>query len=163
MVVLSDNNSFDAALAVLVFHLMAEPEKAIGELRRVLKPGAFFIHCLDRAVSGMEKLWAAWSELSDRQGKRRDWWEHSHQLLLNAGWQQVGDERDYPYDFPQSPQQFLDRIEQRISPFTWNMSADKLAAGVARMKAAIAKHYDDPKTPIDLPAVFRIRVYQPLT
>jgi SAM-dependent methyltransferase len=55
-------NSFDQSLSMLVFHLIATPEKAVGEMRRVTKPGGTVAACTWDGSGGMELNDVFWTE-----------------------------------------------------------------------------------------------------
>ena len=54
------DSSFDAALAQLVLHFVAEPEQAIFEFRRVVRPGGTVAACVWDFSDGMEMLRRFW-------------------------------------------------------------------------------------------------------
>jgi len=55
-----DDAQFDCALAQLVLHFVTEPERAAGELRRVVRPGGVVAACVWDFAAGMEMLRCFW-------------------------------------------------------------------------------------------------------
>jgi SAM-dependent methyltransferase len=51
---------FDAALAQLVFHFVSEPEAAVGEMRRVVRPGGLVGASVWDFTEGMKMLRVFW-------------------------------------------------------------------------------------------------------
>jgi ubiquinone/menaquinone biosynthesis C-methylase UbiE len=56
-----DDGAFDAALAQLVVHFMADPVVGLGEMRRVVRPGGVVAACVWDFGSGRGPLSAFWS------------------------------------------------------------------------------------------------------
>jgi SAM-dependent methyltransferase len=55
-----DADSFDHALAQLVLHFVSEPDRAVAEMRRVVRPGGTVAACVWDFAAGMEMLRAFW-------------------------------------------------------------------------------------------------------
>jgi ubiquinone/menaquinone biosynthesis C-methylase UbiE len=65
-----EDASFDVALTVHVLHLVPGWRAALGELRRVLRPGGVYLHCRDRREPGSarDELNERWREILERLG-----------------------------------------------------------------------------------------------
>lgn len=55
-----EDASFDVALAQLVLHFVSDPERAAGEMGRVVRPGGRVVACVWDVGGGMEMLRAFW-------------------------------------------------------------------------------------------------------
>lgn len=55
-----DDAAVDAALAQLVFHFVGDPERGIGEMRRVVRPGGTVAACVWDFEGGMQMLRMFW-------------------------------------------------------------------------------------------------------
>lgn len=91
-----EDDTFDAALAQLVVHFMADPVAGLAEMRRVTRPGGAVVACVWDFAGGMAPLslfWEAARQLhpgaldeSHLAGARQG---HLPQLLTAAGLRQV--------------------------------------------------------------------------
>lgn len=90
------DGGFDASLAQLVVHFMADPVRGLGEMARVTRPGGVVAACVWDHAGGegpLSPFWAAARELdpevedeSDLAGTRRG---HLGELFREAGLQEV--------------------------------------------------------------------------
>jgi SAM-dependent methyltransferase len=55
-----ESGTFDHALAQLVLHFVSEPDRAVDEMRRVVRPGGTVAACVWDFADGMEMLRAFW-------------------------------------------------------------------------------------------------------
>jgi SAM-dependent methyltransferase len=55
-----ESDTFDHALAQLVLHFVSEPDRAVDEMRRVVRPGGTVAACVWDFADGMEMLRAFW-------------------------------------------------------------------------------------------------------
>ncbi len=63
------DGDFDAAIAVHVFHLMADARRAVQELFRVLRPGGCLLICADMVDgAGLPSVPEKWKEIVNRRG-----------------------------------------------------------------------------------------------
>ena len=58
--ILFEDDAFDAVLTQLVLHFVTDPETAVAELTRVLRPGGTVAGCVWDAVEGMQMLSYFW-------------------------------------------------------------------------------------------------------
>ncbi len=159
------SGSFDAAVAVHIFHLVPTWRDALGELARVLRPDAPLIHCASGGGSTFDVLWAAWNaeipaEKQVSAGVPR---EKIKDFPLEEGWRQAGDERVYEYSFYQTPRTFLEQAQARVWSRTWILSDEEIARGINALRAAIKTHFADPDKPVLVTSSFRARAYLPPT
>lgn len=134
-------DSFDAAVIVHVFHLVADPVQVARELARVLVPDGLALHCRSGFAEGLVPIRDAW-DAATRPHRERNWrWEMAESLLHDQGWTEIATQT-HKLPTTTRPREFLERAESRAWSSTWHMSDDQLAQGIAAIKAAITRHYD---------------------
>lgn len=160
------DGTFDAIMAVHIFHLIADWRGAIRECGRVLKPGAVLMHGWGARVSE-PLLTTIWDE------SVRAWQaeqaipvppiaNYERERFLNeAGWLPVGEQLQFTYTQMRSPQQFIDSLRERKWSNTWRMSDDVLNRGLAAVEAAAREHFADLNAPIAQQQTFRVQAYRP--
>jgi SAM-dependent methyltransferase len=157
-----ESHSFDAALIVHILHLVPEPERAVAELARVLRPNGKALQCWnERDESYFEPLWKAWDEAINGERQTQDSWKSSKMLIGNMDWLQLGDEYVYHYTMSMSPEEMADRYRNRVYSSMWHMPDEVWQAGVAALEEALKSSYPDPEQKHDIPCRFHMRVYTP--
>lgn len=78
-----DDATFDAALAQLVVHFMADPVAGIAEMRRVTRPGGVVAACVWDYGGGISPLGAFWQAARELQPDLED--DESHRAGARAG------------------------------------------------------------------------------
>lgn len=152
--------SFDAAVIVHVFHLVADPAQVARELARVITPDGLALHCRGGYGDGLNAVRAAWEQATHQQRPRDARWQQADTLLSDAGWHEIST-HTHTYPTTTSPRHFLDRVEQRSWSSTWEMSDEALAQGVAAIRQAIDMHFNgDPDTVIPAEARFHVSAYR---
>jgi ubiquinone/menaquinone biosynthesis C-methylase UbiE len=157
------SNSFDAAVAVHVFHLVPTWREALRELARVLRPDAPLIHAASGSGTTFDVLWQAWNaevapEKQVNVGVPR---EKIKEFPLDEGWRLAGAERTYEYSYDQTPQRYLDWSQRRVWSATWTLSDEELARATGAMREAIREHFGDPNKPVRVASSFRARAFLP--
>lgn len=152
--------TFDAVIAIHVFHLMARWRESLRQIGRVLRPGALLIHAW--GGSTLKALWEAWnlspSALNLKSvGIQRDEYET---FLPDEGWRQVGETQSITYTYPASLQTFVEWIEQRKWSSTWGMTDEQLNATVKFMQEYIVAHYGRLDQTIQTEGEFQVRCYR---
>ena len=155
------DHTFDAAVAVHIFHLIPFWRESLKELARVLKPGGLLLHGSGQRVTE-SRLDEVWREGSGREKDRPVQVPagETRQFLENVGWQPVRGEFVHRYTAQKSPQQYLDNIRDRIWSHCWSMTDDQIGAGYQALQAYISEHYPDPTVPVMVEQLFRVRVYR---
>lgn len=139
--------SFDAVVAVHVFHLVDGWEQAVQEALRVLRPGGSLLHCWDEfeKVQGNLNISEEWSRIVRQLGGRvgrpgvgsvqrvTEWLkEHGYQTerIQAVTWHRMV-----------SPRESFEQITQRLWSSTWSVPDAIFAESVERLNAWIAEHY----------------------
>lgn len=159
-------NTFDAALAVHVFHLIPNYHDALREIARVLRPGGVLLQGWNDITRDLGTpvdlfpIWAAASglEQQDNVGLPRAQYET---FLRDSGWQQVGPRRTHTYTLKRTVRDFIDRLERRVWSSSWHLADEQVARGVAAVRAAIAEHAIPLDKPLPLGAAFHVEAYTP--
>lgn len=158
------DHSVDAVVAVHVFHLIADWRQALGEVARVLKPGAYLLNCFndDDEHTLFAKLWKTWEATMPDGGRTKTGvkFHKDTDFLAQAGWQQVS-ERAYAYAARTTPNVFLDRLRRRVFSSMWQLSDDDVAAGIAAVEDAMAQEFVGPEQVMDWTIHFRVQAYVP--
>jgi SAM-dependent methyltransferase len=160
------NATFDAIIAVHIFHLIADWRAALRECARILKPGAPLMHGWGARISE-PVLTAAWDEAV------REWQQdqvvpappipnaESERFLNEAGWLLQGEQLQFTFTQYGSPQQFIDSLRERKWSHTWRMSDDVLERGIAAVEHAAREHFPDLNALIPRQQTFRVQAYLP--
>ncbi|HLU09147.1 MAG TPA: class I SAM-dependent methyltransferase [Oceanobacillus sp.] len=153
-----DTGTFDAVVAVHVFHLIPNWRDALAEVARVLKPQGLLLHGGGRG-SGTDRLNELWRQAIKAQRHGPFPRGETEAFIEHAGWSRVG-EAVHRYSDAKSPQQFLDSIRNRLWSSCWSMSDEELDAGYQTMLAYVREHYPDPTQPVVNEYTFHIGAYR---
>jgi SAM-dependent methyltransferase len=150
------DESFDAAVAVHVFHLIPAWREVLAELSRVLRPGAVLLNAGD----GPNPLWTGYQELMGRRvrdvGVAR---ERMFDFLLDEGWTARSELRRISYPTSLTPQQSIALLEARSPSSTWRLSDGELAELVAEARRIALERFGDLDTPLELERNFLVRAH----
>lgn len=158
--------SFDAVVAVHVFHLIPDWPAALAQCARVLKPGGLLLHCWnDRSSSSMGVLRDAWRQVVPEHLEQQPGvsFTYNNTFALDHGWREAGAAQVHTYTQQRSPLDFLNSHRQRVSSGMWRLDDDLVARGVAAIEAAMAAHYPDPQAPIADQVLFTVKPFAPPT
>lgn len=141
--------TFDAVIAVHVFHLIPRWQEVLKEVARVLKPGARLVNMWSENFHN-DAWWSTWDQHVPRDVRFRSNFDFRdvRQFSQRTGWLTVGEGQNLVTHSEVTPRQFLEQIEKRIWSSTWNMSDDQLAAGAAAVRAVMDAAGQDQDTPI---------------
>lgn len=155
-------DSFDGVIAVHVFHLISGWRDVLGEVARVLRPGAPLVHgwngrLLSDALLGVWR--EATSEARETAGAIPD--DERQTFLVENGWREASPVQTHDFIVYRSPQEFVTLMEQRVYSSTWRMSDAQIAQGLAAVRQYVAAHYNDPAQPEALESSFKVQAYLP--
>ncbi|MCL4248572.1 MAG: methyltransferase domain-containing protein [Anaerolineae bacterium] len=156
------SHSFDAAIAVHIFHLVAGYEMALSEIARVLKPGGVLIHAWTEHDK-TDALTEVWRQVTGRRqtpeiGMRMD---QRLTAMEEHGWQLAGDVLELPYSVQRAPGEYLESLRKRIWSHTWRMTDTQIDDALHTLQSYIETHFDDPSVPLPVNSTFVARIYRP--
>jgi SAM-dependent methyltransferase len=159
------SDSFDAVVAVHVFHLIEGWREALQEAARVLRPGGMLLAGYnDRSDSDDEhRMWKIWNDVTHIErpknvGIQRDQYDT---FWVDAGWTPASDKLSYHFSVENTPERFLNQLERRIWSNTWRMSDEEVARGLKQMRAYFERKGTDLKQPYQRHSNFTVRAYLP--
>jgi SAM-dependent methyltransferase len=153
------SDTFDAAIAVHIFHLIPTWQQALSEVTRVLHPGAILIDA-GGGPSSYDTLWDIWN--ARRPEARRAVGAGISAVeteLIAQGWQRIGEPHTHEYAYRQAPQVFLDQLQRRVWSSTWRWSDDELADCLNLMQSQIHERFGDPQQEAQLQGSFTVRAF----
>jgi len=158
--------TFDAALAVHVFHVIAPWRRAIGELRRSLKPGGLVLHSTHTRdpQSANVILRDRWRQLVEARGEQ--WRRPGAQgrEAIAAEFQSLGASLEEIPVVRQTdattPQQEIAGIAHRIHSDTWAVSEPVLHATVAELTDWARDYFGALDVPLPEENTFAWQVYR---
>ncbi len=153
------DQTFDAAVAVHVFHLIPGWKNVLKELARVLKPEGKLIHAWGDEVT--DTLWSRWNKEYAYQFRTPTSYFKNEQFMLEAGWLKTGERQTFQYPVNYALREFMTRIEQRQFSATWQMTDAQIADGVAYMEKLVQETYGDPDQSIEYEQRFTAEAYRP--
>ncbi len=154
-------DSFSAAIAVHVFHLLDDMEPCIHEARRVLLPGGCLLfggeqrllRYVEQALNEpfVEMLEHVGVKLPDQAEVERKVAEYVG--VLGGELEQL---RPVEWDFPISSAEVVDRIEKRVASYLWDVPEDGLQELVKKLRTLYAERVGPPSTMITFRRAFRM-------
>lgn len=153
---------FDAVIVVHVLHLVADPQRTVNELARVLRPGGAVLHAWNERNEGVfQPLVDAWHEAIPPQEAQRDRWHVVKPIFTDLGWAEVGGEQVYSFIQRQSPEEMVNRYRQRVWSSLWSMPDEVWQRGVEAVEQALKRYYPTPQQALNVPSRFHVRLYTP--
>jgi ubiquinone/menaquinone biosynthesis C-methylase UbiE len=145
------DHAFDAVIAVHVFHLVSNWQKALQEIMRVLRSGGVLVRCWQ---DNWEELWKAgpgdirreWSKIVEELGGSTAHPGVGEQVVTE--WlQEQGFETEQvdvvTWEQKLTPRTVLQGIEQRIWTSTLFVPEDLFAESIKRLRQWIDEHYGE--------------------
>lgn len=154
--------SFDAAVAVHVFHLIPGWQDVLRELQRVLKPDGVLIHALTKAETDFQEFWQAWENVVSSESKQDVGiqWRQSPTFLEESGWIPQSEWQELSYSQSITPRLYIERVRQRMWSRCWRATDAEVEAGAAAMEKLMHDRYGDMDAPIVWQSTFTARAYQ---
>jgi ubiquinone/menaquinone biosynthesis C-methylase UbiE len=151
------SGTFDAAVAVHVFHLVGDAAAALREVARALRPGARLLHGWNSEFEAdtLRQLFNRAAGVDERPAY------HSRGVLPAHGWTADGEEVRIIYTSERTARQFLDALHNRIWSSCWTLSDAQLAVGLEAVNAHIAAEQIDLDQPIIRHGGFTVQAYAP--
>lgn len=151
--------SVDFAVMVHILHLIPDPQAAVRELARVLKPGGLAIAGWNwRREPTLELLSHAWGDVTG-DFLRHDRRDTAPETLEAAGWRRLRQE-GLPYSTTTSAAEKMEAFRGRVYSSLWRLPDAVWRAGVEAMERALAEHYPDPAAPQPVEHTFYVAVYE---
>jgi SAM-dependent methyltransferase len=153
---------FDAAIGVHFFHLVPRWREAMGELARLLRPGARLLVGWDDG----EGL-GGWREFRKRlaaePGLEHPGVGHGQIPTFPAelGWRPVGEAQRVTFPRSIRPREVVEIFEKRLWSITWRMSDAQLARAAAELRAGLLERFGDLERPVELDSAFAVRAWLP--
>jgi ubiquinone/menaquinone biosynthesis C-methylase UbiE len=157
-----DDDTFDGALSVHVFHLIPNWRAAVAEAARVLKPGKPLVSAWSEKFH-KDSWWTAWNSVQPPEQEKRFGLKFGQYgtFLSELGWTPLSDQESEAYTHYQSPQAFLDQLRQRIWSSTWHLSEAQIEAGIEAVLAVMRSDGEDLNTPVPVTTHFHTRAFVP--
>jgi ubiquinone/menaquinone biosynthesis C-methylase UbiE len=159
------SHSFDAVVAVHIFHLIPNWRGVLNEVARVLKADGVLLHGLGQQVAEYA-LTQVWNDAIGEAG----FTIHTPvptgstaEFLTDAGWLEQGESLTYHYTDEKSPQDFLDGIRKRYWSSTWRIDEETYNKGLQKLEDYITAHFPNPDVAENIEQVFRVRMFRPPT
>jgi ubiquinone/menaquinone biosynthesis C-methylase UbiE len=152
------NATFNAAVAVHVFHLIPGWQQALSELARVLKPDGRLIHCWNNNDQVIDIQALIKSRGDD--GRAEVVGARGTTYLEDLGWQ-AGVEEVCSFTRQQRPVDVLDQMRRRVWSRTWRLTDDELAERLKVLQEALEEQFSDIHAPVEVESTFHAKVYAP--
>jgi ubiquinone/menaquinone biosynthesis C-methylase UbiE len=157
------SETFDAVLAVHIFHLVSAWQQAMDEAARVLRPGGLLLHGITKRDDDQERdlrrfMQERANALQARHDKRLQWNEINEQLTRRFGAPQ--EYASPPWDTTHTPRAMIDQFRNRIWSNTWDLRDAVIADVVDTATAWAHEHYGDLDAPVAMMQRFVWQVYQ---
>jgi ubiquinone/menaquinone biosynthesis C-methylase UbiE len=137
------SHRFDAAVAVHIFHLVADWRGVLRELARVLRPDAPLIHGLESSEGDLDVLWNARNAVFPAQTNLGLPREKIRTFPLEEGWRAAGSEQVYEFSDYQTPRTLMDWAQRRVWSRTWKLTDEEWARCLDAMRTAAAIHFSN--------------------
>jgi ubiquinone/menaquinone biosynthesis C-methylase UbiE len=156
------DKTFDGAVAVHVFHLIPGWRDALGELARVLRPGAPLVHCWTVDDDSFREIWDVWNTVVSTRDRRVGMhWQKNPHFLEDEGWRPGDEPSTHRYKVIKTANRFLQLVKNRNWSALWSLSDEEMAQGLAAIEPVIKAAYPDRDARIEDHNTFYARAYLP--
>ena len=154
--------SFDAVIAVHIFHLIPAWRDVLGEVARVLRPDAPLLHGGNGRMLA-NTLQDIWNQATNESREAEGAIPHNERetFLAANGWRETGLAQIHRFVTYRSPQEFIESMRGRYFSSTWVMPDEVLERGVAAVQAYVDANYPDPTKAEALESNFKVQAYLP--
>jgi SAM-dependent methyltransferase len=157
--------SFDAAVAVHVFHLIPGWQEVVEEVARALKPEGVLLLGQNehtRRNPAFQSLSKAWESAVPAERPRRVGVpeEKSETFLTELGWDAIG-ATTVPFTFEQSPMEYFHRLEHRLYSESWLINDEEHERAMVVLRRALKENYSNPDLPVVIDSGFDIQGFRP--
>jgi SAM-dependent methyltransferase len=157
------SNTFDAVIAVHIFHLVSAWQQAMNEAARVIRSSGLLLHGTTKRDDNGERdlrrlMQNRANELQPQNDGRLSWNEINDQLA-----QRFGTPQEYvspPWTTMHTPQSIIDQFRNRIWSATWHLHDDVLADVMNTATTCGRAHYTDLDAPFEVTQRFVWQVYR---
>jgi len=145
------DQTFDALVAVHVFHLIVDWQKALEELLRVVRPGGVLVRCwtenrLEQWKPGLRDVRNRWCQIVQELGGNTDV-PGTGDDEVTAWLQQHGLETVQTdvvtWEYQITPRKIFEGVEQRIWTSTLVVPDDMFATSIQHLRTWMDEHYGD--------------------
>ena len=153
--------SFDAVVAVHVFHLIPGWRDVLAGAARALRPEGLLLHGADdHARDGAGRRWR--DRLDAQHGVQNVGVPRAklHNFPEEEGWRPAGAER-LAFSRRTRPREMLELLAGRFWSTTWRLSDDELAAAVDALRADLLAEVGDLDREVEIETGFWVRAYRP--
>jgi ubiquinone/menaquinone biosynthesis C-methylase UbiE len=156
------DRTFDAVVAVHVFHLIPTWRDVLKEVARVLKPGAMLLHGGNERQTP-KTLDDVWMQIIQAypHTQRAISYEQRLTFIQDEGWREAGEVHQHLFNVKRTPEEYVQANRDRKWSHCWKMTDEELSAGLAKLESHIAANYPDPKQPLDVESAFYVQAYLP--
>jgi len=160
------DETFDAAVAVHIFHLIPNWQDSVREVARILRPGGVLITGWNDQNSGdiaRANLWPIWAAASGVEQARNVGLprEHYQTFLTDLGWQPYGEQQTHRFVLRRTARDFVSQLERRVWSSTWRLADEAVERGLAAVYAAIEERQIDLDAPFSYEGFFVVEAYTP--
>jgi ubiquinone/menaquinone biosynthesis C-methylase UbiE len=153
-------HSIDFAVLVNILHLIPQPQTAMQELERVLKPGGAAICGWDRRKEPtLQALTDAWEQATGDL-MRFDSVDTGPETLAKGGWT-LRTQAVLEYSSETTANRKADAFRNRICSSMWRLSDEVWQAGVRAIEAALVEHFPEPHRSEPVERHYYVAVYTP--
>jgi SAM-dependent methyltransferase len=155
------SGSFDAVVAVHVFHLIPGWREVLAEIERVLAPSGLLLHGSDDQSRG--EVWRRWRERVEQNHKAVNVGVPRAEIPRfpeGEGWRPAGVEK-IAYSRTVRPRTLVELLGSNSFSMTWRMTGQELARAVEGLREDLVQAFGDLDRETEIDSGFWVHAYQP--